>query len=215
MVVRGNRWGCRFLFDHEGYLYFTIGDMGQAMDSQDPSKATGKVFRINPDGSIPEDNPFVNTAGSLGAVYTLGNRNTQGLAQHPETGEIWSTDHGPMGGDELNIIKKGGNYGWPVVTRGVDYDGAIVSDQVSGTGMKDPITYWTPSIAVSATEFANSSLFGKWQNNLFVGALAFEELRRLTIKNHQVVEAGGDSERIRKGTGYKIWTRWGFIRGTQ
>ena len=187
MVVRGNRWGCRFLFDTEGYLYFTIGDMGQALDSQDPGKATGKVFRINPDGSIPEDNPFVNTTGSLGAVYTLGNRNTQGLAQHPETGDIWSTDHGPMGGDELNVIKKGANYGWPLVTKGVDYDGAVVSDKTTGLGMEDPITHWTPSIAASTTAFANSSLFGKWQNNLLVGALAFEELRRLTIKNNQVV----------------------------
>ncbi|HET9485974.1 MAG TPA: PQQ-dependent sugar dehydrogenase, partial [Chryseosolibacter sp.] len=111
-IPGGNRWGCRFLFDR-GYLYFTIGDMARAMDSQNPGKPTGKIFRIYPDGSIPKDNPFVGKKGALAATYTLGNRNVQGIARHPATGEIWLTEHGPMGGDELNILKKGGNYGWP------------------------------------------------------------------------------------------------------
>jgi glucose/arabinose dehydrogenase len=101
MVVNGDRWGCRFLFDKKGYLYFTIGDMGKAMDSQDVSRATGKVFRIYPDGSIPEDNPFIKVPHALPAIFTIGNRNVQGLAQHPLTGEIWATEHGPRGGDEL------------------------------------------------------------------------------------------------------------------
>jgi glucose/arabinose dehydrogenase len=187
MAVRGNRWGCRFLFDDEGFLFFTIGDMGMAMDSQDPKKATGKIFRINPDGSIPKDNPFINTPNAQPAVYTLGNRNTQGLAQHPETKEIWFTDHGPMGGDEVNILKKGANYGWPLATFGVDYDGAVVSDKSSAQGMEDPVTHWTPSIAACAAEFSNSPLFSHWQNNLLIGALGFEELRRLTIENKQVI----------------------------
>jgi glucose/arabinose dehydrogenase len=197
MTVRGNRWGCRFLFDKDGHLYFTIGDMAQAMDSQDPGKATGKVFRINPDGSIPEDNPFINVPGALGAVYTLGNRNTQGLALHPVTGEIWSTDHGPMGGDELNILKKGANYGWPIVAYGVNYDGAIVSDKTQQQGMVAPVIHWTPSIAAGTAEFVVSPLFRKWKGNLLVGALAFEELRRLVIQNGQVVE----QEMILKGIG--------------
>lgn len=197
MVVEGNRWGCRFLFDDAGYLYFTIGDMAQAMDSQDPTKATGKVFRINPDGSIPKDNPFVNEPGALGAVYSLGNRNVQGLAQHPETGEIWMTDHGPMGGDELNILKKGTNYGWPVITYGVDYSGEIVSTKTEQEGMEQPITYWTPSIAVCPAEFVDSPQFLAWENNLLVGALAYEELRRLVVDGDQVVQ----QEMILKGVG--------------
>ena len=197
MVVRGNRWGCRFLFDDEGYLYFTIGDMGKALDSQDLTKATGKVFRINPDGSIPEDNPFVNEPGALQAIYTTGNRNVQGLAQHPVTGEIWATEHGPMGGDELNILKKGANYGWPVITYGVDYSGETVSEKTEQPGMEQPLTHWTPSIAVCPAEFVGSLQFPAWENNLLVGALAYEELRRLVIEDNQIVK----QEMILKGVG--------------
>lgn len=196
-VVNGNRWGCRFLFDKSGHLLFTIGDMGKDMDSQDPGKATGKVFRINADGSIPKDNPFVNQKGALTALYSLGNRNVQGIAQHPVTGEIWMTEHGPKGGDELNILKKGANYGWPVITYGVDYDGSIVSDLTEKAGMEQPITYWTPSIAVSAIDFCTSPLFPAWKNNLLVGALGFQELRRLVLVDNKVVE----QELLFKGIG--------------
>ncbi len=111
LEVEGNRWGSRFLFDKEGYLYFSIGDMGNADASQDLSRATGKVYRIHPDGSVPSDNPFVHTPGALPAIFTYGNRNVQGIAQDSVTGKIWATDHGPRGGDELNILKKGANYG--------------------------------------------------------------------------------------------------------
>ncbi len=186
MVVRGNRWGCRLLFDDEGYLYFTIGDMAQAMDSQDPAKATGKVFRIHPDGSIPEDNPFLDRRGALGAVYTLGNRNVQGLAIHPSTREIWSTDHGPKGGDEINILRKGLNYGWPVITYGVDYTDEIISTQTHQEGMVQPVWYWTPSIGVCAAEFCSSPLFPLWENDLLVGSLVFQELHRLVVNDDQV-----------------------------
>jgi glucose/arabinose dehydrogenase len=187
LVVKGNRWGCRLLFDKEGLLYFTIGDMNQAMASQDLGKATGKVFRIHPDGSIPEDNPYVDQEDALAAIFTIGNRNVQGLDQHPLTGEIWASEHGPMGGDELNILRKGKNYGWPVITYGVDYSGEIVSDKTHQEGMEQPITQWTPSIAVCPVEFNTSPLFPKWQNNLLVGALAYEELRRLVVEDEQVV----------------------------
>jgi len=197
MVVRGDRWGCRFLFDKAGYLYFTIGDMGKAMASQDLSRATGKVYRINPDGSIPKDNPFVNTPGALPAIFTLGNRNVEGIAQHPVTGAIWATEHGPRGGDELNILKKGRNYGWPVITYGIDYSGNKVSDKIEQEGMEQPIVQWTPSIAVCPAEFVTSPLFPKWKNNLMVGALAFEELRRLVIVNDKVIK----QEMIMKGYG--------------
>ena len=196
-VVRGNRWGCRFLFDRAGDLYFTIGDMGQADASQNVRRAPGKVYRIHPDGSIPKDNPYVGQPGALAAIFTIGNRNVQGLAQHPVRGDIWAAEHGPMGGDELNILKKGANYGWPGITYGVDYSGAIVSDKAAQPGMEQPITYWTPSIAVCPIEFSTSPRFPRWKNNLLVGALAFEELRRLVIEGPQVVS----QEMILKGFG--------------
>ncbi|MGQ8338369.1 PQQ-dependent sugar dehydrogenase [Sunxiuqinia sp. A32] len=188
MVIRGNRWGCRFLFDREGYLYFSIGDMGKAMDSQQTNKATGKVFRINPDGSIPKDNPFVDVNGALPQTYSIGNRNVQGIAQHPETGEIWATEHGPRGGDELNILHKGANYGWPVITYGINYDGTVITDKTHQEGMEQPIVQWTPSIAVCPAEFCVSPLFPNWKNNLLVGALAFQEIRRLEIENDSITE---------------------------
>ena len=196
-IPGGNRWGCRFLFDREGYLYFTIGDMARAMDSQHTGKPTGKVFRIHPDGSIPEDNPWSDTEGALGALFTIGNRNVQGIALHPVTGEIWATEHGPMGGDELNILKKGANYGWPLVTYGVDYSGDIVSEETALPGMEPPVIHWTPSLGVGPAEFVSSKLFPRWENNLLVGALAFEEIRRLVIDDHQVTE----QEMILKGVG--------------
>jgi len=196
-VPGGNRWGCRLLFDKEGYLYFSIGDMARAGDSQDPGKPSGKVFRINPDGSIPKDNPFVEKKGALPAIFTIGNRNVQGISIHPVTGQIWATEHGPMGGDELNILKKGANYGWPLITYGVDYSGDIVSNDTQRVGMEQPVVQWTPSIAVCPAEFVTSDLFSKWKNNLLVGALAFEEIRRLVIENNKVTK----QEIILKGVG--------------
>lgn len=198
LVRDGNRWGCRFLFDRKGYLYFSIGDMDRALDSQNPQRATGKVFRINRDGSIPPDNPYVDTPGALAAIFSMGNRNVQGISMHPETGEIWATEHGPMGGDELNILTRGANYGWPLTTYGVDYDGTIVSEKTDMPGMEQPVIHWTPSIGVCPAEFNPGSLFVRWKGNLFVGALAYEELRRLVIdENNQVSE----QEMILKGYG--------------
>ncbi len=196
-VAGGNRWGGRLLFDAEGYLYFSIGDLAVADASQDPGKAPGKTFRIHADGSIPADNPYVNQPGALGATFTLGNRNAQGLALHPETGEVWSTDHGPMGGDEINILENGANYGWPVVTYGIDYNGEQVSDQTHAEGMTQPVTYWTPSIAVSSATFVKGDQFPGWQNNLLIGALAFEEVRRLVVDGDQITK----QETVLKGYG--------------
>ena len=197
LVTKGNRWGCRFLFDTAGYLYFSIGDMGYAEDAQDLSKPVAKIYRINPDGSIPDDNPFINQPSALPQLYSIGNRNVQGIAQHPGTGEIWFTEHGPMGGDELNLLKKGGNYGWPDITYGIDYDGSVVSNQTTQEGMLQPIIFWNPSIAISPAEFSDSPLFPLWKNNLFIGALAFEEVRRLPVEGHKVAQ----QEMILKGYG--------------
>ncbi|MCG8649591.1 MAG: PQQ-dependent sugar dehydrogenase, partial [Pirellulales bacterium] len=185
--ARGSRWGCRLLFDTDGNLYFTIGDIGRNDEVQQPSKPGGKVYRIRPDGSIPADNPFVGKPGALEAIFTIGNRNVQGIDQHPETGAIWATEHGPMGGDEVNILELGGNYGWPVITYGLNYDGTIVSDLTHKDGMEQPTKYWTPSPGISALEFYTGDLFPKWKNDIFVGAMRFEEIKRLELDNDQVV----------------------------
>jgi aldose sugar dehydrogenase len=196
-IPGGNRWGSRLLFDKAGYLLFSIGDMARGMDSQNPGKPTGKVFRINADGSIPKDNPYAGRKDALPAIFSIGNRNVQGIAQHPATGELWATEHGPMGGDELNILKKGANYGWPIITYGVDYDGSIVSTIKVKEGMEQPITQWTPSIGVCPAEFVTGNEFPSWKNNLLVGSLAFEEIRRLVIDKNKVVE----EEILMKGVG--------------
>jgi len=191
-VVGGTRWGSRMMFDKEGYLYFTIGDMGtdvqKGLDPQMPTRPQGKIFRIYPDGRIPEDNPFFGMANLLQGIYAIGTRNVQGLAQHPVTGEIYFTDHGPMGGDELNLLKGEGNYGWPLATFSVNYNGSTITKDTSLPGMISPLTYWTPSIAVCAAEFVTSPQFPKWNNNLLVTALKFEELRRLVLDGNRVVE---------------------------
>ncbi|MEJ1239807.1 PQQ-dependent sugar dehydrogenase [Chryseolinea sp. T2] len=187
-ISGGTRWGCRFLIDKEGYLYFSIGDMSRANDSQILTRPAGKIFRINRDGTIPKDNPFYGHKKYLQAIYSWGNRNAQGFAQHPETATIYTSEHGPQGGDELNILKKGENYGWPVITYGIDYDGSKISDEASHAGMRQPITWWTPSIAVGAIDFVDGKMFSKWKNNLLVGALKFEELRRLVVDGDSVKE---------------------------
>ncbi len=188
LLDKGTRWGCRLLFDSEGHLFFSIGDVDRDEYAQDLGRPNAKIFRIHPDGSIPEDNPFLDEKGALSAIYTIGNRNVQGIDIHPETDEIWFTEHGPMGGDELNILKKGANYGWPVITYGIDYSGEIVSELTEKEGMEQPIIHWTPSIAVCPATFCTSPLFPRWKHQLFVGALAYEEVRRLELKGQEVVE---------------------------
>ncbi len=180
-------WGGRLLFDTYGYLYFSIGDMSKPGYSQDLAKPSGKVFRIHKDGSIPFDNPFVDEEGALGAVFTIGNRNVQGLAEHPVTRDVWATEHGPRGGDELNRLQKGANYGWPVVTFGINYDGTIISDQTHAEGIEPPVRQWTPAPAVCPIEFVTSPGFAEWENNLLVGSLSFEELHRLVIDDDNEV----------------------------
>jgi len=161
------------------------------------ARPEGKIFRINRDGSIPESNPLKNKKNVFQAIYAWGTRNVQGIAQHPATGEIYFTDHGPEGGDELNRLKNGANYGWPDITYGVDYGGAIISNETHKEGMEQPLTYWTPSIAVSAIEFVSGHMFPKWNNDLLVTALKFEEVRRLAIENDKVK----DDEILLKGYG--------------
>ncbi len=191
------RFGCRIIFDDNGYLFFTFGDRGHVEEAQDLTKPAGKIFRIHKDGTIPKGNPFVGREGVYEGIYSYGNRNAQGISIHPETGGIWATEHGPKGGDELNLITKGSNYGWPLVTHGVDYDGSVVSSFSEIAGMESPKLQWTPSIAASGTDFVTSPLLPKWKNNLLVGALKFEEVRRIVIEEDSVIS----EEVILKGYG--------------
>lgn len=177
----GVHFGTRIVFDKEGRLYFSIGDRGRQNEAQDVTRPNGKVHRINRDGSIPKDNPFVGRAGAYESIYSFGNRNPQGLAFHPVTGKLWATEHGPMGGDELNLIEAGKNYGWPVITYGKNYNGTIISNETHRDGMEQPAVQWTPSLAVCGLDFYTGDDFPKWQNTLLVGALAFQEVRKVTL----------------------------------
>ena len=186
---KGQHWGSRIVFDDKGHLFFGIGDRGNRdVNPQDLNRDGGKIYRLNLDGSIPEDNPFVNQEGALKAVYSYGHRNPQGMTVHPKTGEIWENEHGPKGGDEINIVQKGKNYGWPVITFGINYSGTSITDKTSMPGMEQPFYYWVPSIAPSGMAFSNSNVYKKWKGNLFVGSLKFKYLERLVIKRGKVVK---------------------------
>jgi glucose/arabinose dehydrogenase len=186
---KGQHWGSRIVFDKKGHLYFTIGDRGNRdVNPQDLSRDGGKVYRLNLDGSIPEDNPFINKAGAKEAVFSYGHRNPQGMTVHPKTGEVWENEHGPRGGDEINIIKKGINYGWPKITYGINYSGTTITDKTAAPNMEQPLYYWVPSIGPSGMAFSTSNVYKGWKNNLFIGSLKFEYLERLVIKKNKVVK---------------------------
>lgn len=186
-TTQGQHFGSRIVFDKDGYLYFTIGDRGNRDENpQDVSRDGGKTYRLQDDGSIPEDNPFVDQENARKAVFTYGHRNAQGIARHPESGEIWFHEHGPQGGDEINIIKKGANYGWPLVTYGVNYSGTSITDETSGPDFEDPIHYWVPSIAPSGMAFVTSDKYSGLQGNLLVGSLKFQYLEHLTLDGKEV-----------------------------
>lgn len=181
----GVHFGSRIVFDKgvgdAGHLFFSIGDRGQQSQAQDVTRPNGKVHRIKRDGTIPADNPFVKQPNAVPSIFSFGNRNPQGLAIHPETGELWATEHGPMGGDELNWIRSGRNYGWPVITFGKNYNGTKITDITAKDGMEQPATQWTPSLAVCGLDFYRGEVFPKWKNQLLVGALAFQEVRRVQV----------------------------------
>lgn len=183
------RWhfGSRIVFDPEGYLYFSIGDRGTSEDAQDISKPNGKIHRIHRDGRIPKTNPFYGRPGAVKSIYSYGHRNPQGLAVHPETGQVWETEHGPLGGDELNLIRPGLNYGWPVISYGINYNGDIITDLTHKEGMEQPISFWKPSIATCGLDFYSGNVFPKWKNRLLVGALKMEELQLLDIEKDRMM----------------------------
>ena len=197
-TTQGQHFGSRIEFDDSGYLYFTIGERGQRdLNPQDLGRDGGKVYRLHDDGRIPADNPFTGRQGALPAVYTYGNRNPQGMAKHPQTGEIWIHEHGPRGGDEINILKKGANYGWPLVTYGINYSGTEITDKTEMAGMEQPIHYWVPSIAPSGMCFVTSDRYPGWKGSLLVGSLSFQYLERLEIDGRRVLRR----EKLMDGTG--------------
>jgi len=184
----GQHFGSRLVFDREGRLYVTSGDRGNWDNPQKLDKGQGKIFRINKDGSIPADNPYVGREDANPAIWSYGHRNVQGAALHPDTGKLWQTEHGARGGDELNIPEAGKNYGWPVITLGVNYSGApIGSGEKEREGMEQPIHHWTPSIAPSGLAFYTADRFPAWQGDLFVGALAFQRVVRLELDGDKVI----------------------------
>ncbi|WP_226960746.1 PQQ-dependent sugar dehydrogenase [Thalassotalea sp. LPB0316] len=186
---RGVHFGSRLAFDDNGYLYFSIGDRGQRdINPQDITRDAGKIYRIFDDGRIPEDNPFIDVQGAKKAIYSYGHRNPQGMAKHPKTGEIWTHEHGPKGGDEVNIISKGKNYGWPVISYGVNYSGTSFTELTEKEGMEQPAWYWEPSIAPSGMMFVTSDKYPQWQGNLLVGSMKFGYLVMLTLNGNTVVK---------------------------
>ena len=192
----GQHFGGRIVFDRAGYLYLTLGDRGERDRAQLPDDHAGSVIRLHDDGRVPRDNPFAGKPGWKPEKFTLGNRNVQGAALHPQTGELWTHEHGPQGGDEINIIRAGVNYGWPVITYGRNYGlGTRIGEGTEKQGMAQPLYYWVPSIAPSGMAFYTGGRFPRWKGNLFVGALRDQMLVRLVLKGEKVVT----EERLLKG----------------
>jgi glucose/arabinose dehydrogenase len=192
----GYHFGSRLVFDRGGRLFITLGErnVGRAQ-AQTLDNTIGKVVRINSDGSIPPDNPFVGREGALPEIWSYGHRNVQGAALHPVTGELWANEHGPKGGDELNRVLPGRNYGWPTVSYGVEYSGAKISDSGTAPGIEPPAHYWVPSIATSGLMFYTGERFPAWRGCVFVGGLKSQQLVRLRLDGDRVVE----EERLLRG----------------
>jgi glucose/arabinose dehydrogenase len=186
-VQGGRHFGSRIVQAADGHLFITTGDRGHQGFVQDMASTIGKVIRIRPDGAVPADNPFVATAGARPEIWSLGHRNAQGATLHPTTGKLWLHEHGARGGDEVNVPEAGKNYGWPVITLGVDYSGAKIGEGKAKAGMEQPIHSWTPSIAPSGMAFSTHAAFKDWRGDLFVGALAGARLMRVDIEGDRVV----------------------------
>jgi aldose sugar dehydrogenase len=187
-----HHYGSRMQFGKDGYLYFSVGERGN--ENQNPQQIKGndlgKVHRIKSDGTIPADNPFVKTPGAEASIYSYGHRNPQGMTIHPQTGKIWTNEHGPRGGDEINIINTGKNYGWPEITYGINYDGKPMNTntKTAKPGMEQPLFQWTPSIAPSGMAFVIGNKYKGWEGNLMSGSLRFEYLNRSVLKDNKVIK---------------------------
>jgi len=191
-------FGSRIEFDNDGFLYFSIGERGNRDENpQDVTRDCGKIYRLNADGSIPKDNPFVTTPNAKTAIFSYGHRNPQGMVKHPETGKIWVHEHGPRGGDEINIIQKGKNFGWPIISYGINYSGTTFTEKTALPGMEQPLFYWVPSIAPSGMTFITSNIYPNWKGNLLVGSLKFQYIERLVLNNNKVIKR----EKLLEGMG--------------
>lgn len=189
-ISSGANIGTRLAFDRDGFLWIALGDSFRSSTAQDLGQLQGKLLRLNADGSVPQDNPFVGDKNARPEIWTSGMRNPQGLALNPWTQQMWESEHGPRGGDEVNIVQKGKNYGWPLATWGIDYSGEKVPESKGGKveGTEQPVFYWKNSPAVSGMAFYNSARFPQWKNSLFIGALKEKNLIRLSINGEKVVE---------------------------
>jgi aldose sugar dehydrogenase len=190
-------YGSRIAFDKDRYLYLSVGEGGSTSyggpgtgnnNGLDGTSDWGKIHRLKDDGSVPADNPVIQGNSIPTSVYSIGHRNPQGMAVHPETGDIWSSEHGPKGGDELNIVAKGANFGWPAYSLGVNYDGTTISSGHNGPGITPPVYYWTPSIGICGIAFITASEFRSWKGNLLVSGLASQKLYRCVEVNNQIVQ---------------------------
>jgi glucose/arabinose dehydrogenase len=185
----------------DGNLFLTLGEHFTYRDeAQNLGNHLGKIVRIRPDGGVPPDNPFVGKSGAKPEIWSYGHRNPQGLAVNPASGKVWEHEHGPRGGDEINIPEAGENYGWPVIGYGIDYSGAKIHESTHKPGMEQPIYYWVPSIAPSGMAFYTGDLFATWRGNLFVGALAAQLLVRLELDGEKVIK----EERLLQDLGERI-----------
>lgn len=197
-TTAGVHYGGRIDFDNDGYLFFSIGDRGNRdVNPQDVTRDGGKIYRLMADGTIPADNPFVDEAGAKKAVYSYGHRNPQGMAMNPSTGVIWAHEHGPRGGDEVNIIEAGKNYGWPVISYGINYNGTTLTEDTAMVGMEQPITYWDPSIAPSGMVFVTGDKYPHWKGHLLVGSLKFNYVELVKLNGDEVVSR----EKVLEGIG--------------
>jgi glucose/arabinose dehydrogenase len=192
----GVHFGTRCVFK-DGYVFFVVGERGGWKQAQDLSRPNGKIFRLHDDGRIPDDNPFINTPGALPGIWSYGHRNPQGLDLDPRSGDLYCTEHGARGGDELNLVRRGRNYGWPEISHGMNYNGKPISAFTAKEGMEQPVIHWTPSIAPCGLDFYRGDVFPDWKGDLFAGALKQQEVRRLRIQDQHVVE----QEIILKGLG--------------
>lgn len=184
----GRHFGGRIVFDGKGFVYLTLGDRGDEERAQAPNDHAGAVIRLHDDGRVPVDNPFVGRSGVPPEAFSRGNRNIQGAAIHPVTGELWSHEHGPQGGDELNVIRSGKNYGWPTITYGVNYvTGTRIGEGTAKSGLEQPLHIWVPSIAPSGMAFYSGKAFPQWQGSILLGALRSQTLVRLELKGERVV----------------------------
>lgn len=183
----GTHYGSRIVFDNQNFLYFSNGERGSQDNAQDLTNSHGKIHRIHDEGSIPLDNPFITTPGAIGSIWTYGNRNPQGLFFDKAANRLWEVEHGPRGGDELNLLEKGKNYGWPVITYGINYNGTPITDLTEKEGMEQPIKYWVPSIATCGMTIVTSDRYPAWKGNILVAALAGTHIARIEMRAIQPI----------------------------